>query len=91
MSRATDLVEQLFRAAFDRPRDPRSAEYKEGVRATLTYRINGDRVRCPYPPEAAQSDAWYAGADEGHRIWRAHLETEAQSGALKSDKPSQVR
>ncbi|MFC5550748.1 hypothetical protein [Massilia aerilata] len=90
MSRATDLVEQLFRAAFDRPRDPRSAEYKEGVRAILVYRIKGGLTRCPYAMGTASADAYYAGTDEGHRIWRAHEETLAQGGAAKADEPSQV-
>lgn len=71
-----NLVEKLFRDAFDRPRDPRSAEYKAGARAVLTYRVKGVRVRCPYQVGTAQSDAYYAGVNEGHHIWRAHVEAE---------------
>jgi len=90
VSRAPDLVEQLFNAAFDKPRDPRSAEYKEGVRATLMYRLTGDRVRCPYAPQLAQSDAWYAGTEEGHLIWRAHQEAVAKRIAAMSAELSEV-
>lgn len=71
-----DLIEQLFKAAFDKPRDPRSAEYKEGVRAALAYRVNGARIHCPYPAGSAQFDAFYAGIAEGHAIWRAHQEAQ---------------
>jgi hypothetical protein len=77
-NKAPDLVEQLFKAAFDTARDPRSAEYKEGVRAALNYRINGVHTRCPYPAASAQSDAFYAGITEGHSIWRAHQEKQGK-------------
>jgi hypothetical protein len=74
--KAAHLVDQLFNAAFNIARDPRSAEYKAGVRAVLQYRATGERVRCTHPMGTAQADAFYAGVDEGHRIWRAHVEAE---------------
>jgi len=49
---------------------PRSEEYKAGCRAVLEYRINGVKTGLPWPPGTAQADAWFAGADEAHRIWR---------------------
>jgi hypothetical protein len=89
--KASGLVDQLFDAAFNNARDPRSAEYKAGVRAVLNYRVAGTRIRSAHPMGTAQADAFYAGVDEGHRIWRAHLEAEAQSGMPNSDEPSGVR
>ncbi len=62
-------VDELMQEAFDRKpwRSPRSDEYKAGVRAVLEYRINGVRVECPYH-SLVQSDAFYAGTSEGHRL-----------------------
>jgi hypothetical protein len=74
--KVADLVDQLFNAAFNMPRDPRSAEYKAGVRAVLRYRAMGECIRCPHPMGTAQADAFYSGTDEGHRIWRAHVDAE---------------
>jgi hypothetical protein len=64
-------VDQLHTAAFDRPRDPRSAEYKAGVRAALEFRIEGAPIARPYPAGTAQDDAFDGGLAEGHAIWRA--------------------
>lgn len=74
-----NVAELLFKAAFDVPRDPRSAEYKEGVRACLAYRVTGARLRSPYPMGTVQADAFYAGVDEGNQLWRAHRELEKRS------------
>lgn len=78
--KAVSLVDQLFNAAFDptRMRDPRSPEYKAGVRAVLEYRINGTRIRCSYPAASARSDAYHAGVTEGHAIWRAHQDAQSE-------------
>lgn len=66
-------VEQLFQAAFNRPRDPRSTEYKAGVRAALAFRIEGKRIAKLYDPASAQDDAYHAGMAEGHALWRAAI------------------
>lgn len=66
-------AEQLHAAAFAVPRDPRSAEYKAGVRAALDFRINGVRIHRPYPAASAQDDAFDGGLAEGHAIWRAAM------------------
>jgi hypothetical protein len=68
------LIEQLMKAAFDRPRDPRSDAYKLGVRELLANRVLGAPFRCPYKPGTAESDAFYSGSDEGAMIWRQHKE-----------------
>jgi hypothetical protein len=79
MASSITLVDKLFDAAFNNARDPRSDEYKAGVRAVLNYRIAGERIYRPYPMGTTQADAFYAGVDEGHQIWRAYQE--AQAGA----------
>ncbi|WP_051293964.1 hypothetical protein [Pseudoduganella violaceinigra] len=63
-------VDTLFRTAFEVPRDPRSEPYKAGVRAALTFRIDGVRIPRLYRPATAEDDAFYAGQAEGHAIWR---------------------
>jgi len=70
-------VDNLFRAAFAGPRDPRSAPYKAGVRAALAYRIDGTGFPHPYQPGTAEDDAYYAGISEGHAIWRTSQERRA--------------
>lgn len=64
-------VDQLMQEVFSKSRDPRSDEYKAGVRAALEYRIEGKKISMPYPIGAAQADAFLSGLDEGHAIWRA--------------------
>lgn len=66
------LVDQLMQKAFapELHRDPRSDEYKAGVRAALECRINSKKIACPYQIGTAQADAFFAGLDEAHRIWR---------------------
>lgn len=62
---------EIFNAAFHPVRDPRSDEYKAGVLAVLRFRIDGQKIPHPYAMGTAQADAFYAGTDEGHRLWRA--------------------
>jgi hypothetical protein len=63
-------ADQLFAAAFNTPRDARSPEYKAGVLAALHRRIDGVRAPNPYPLGTAAADAFWAGVDEGYRIYR---------------------
>jgi hypothetical protein len=63
-------IDRLVKAAFSGPRTPRSKEYKAGVRAALEFRMNGAPVREPCPPGTAAYDAFFAGVNEGHDIWR---------------------
>jgi hypothetical protein len=67
-------VESLMQTAFDRPRDPRSDEYKRGVRAVLELRFLRTPIPRLYQPGTASDDAYHSGMQEGHRIWREHLE-----------------
>jgi hypothetical protein len=66
-------VEALMRQAFGLPRDPRSAEYKAGVRSALEFRLVRQPLVSPYKQGTAGSDAFYSGVDEGNAIWREHL------------------
>jgi hypothetical protein len=64
------VVDQLMTAAFGRPRNPRSKEYTDGSRALLERKVNSVPLKCPYRMGTVQADAWFAGTDEGHLIWR---------------------
>lgn len=72
-------VERLMALAFFPGRAPRSVEYREGCRAALEYRILARRMRAPYPTGSCEADAWFAGAEEGHAIWRRKCEATASS------------
>lgn len=63
-------VDELMKQAFELPRDPRSPEYKAGCRALLDFKINRIAIERPYQFGTAQSDAFFAGIDEGHAIIR---------------------
>jgi hypothetical protein len=65
----TPTVDELMAEAFAPGCDPRSNEYKRGVRAMLERKINGKTIPLPYDPGTAQADAYMAGWDEGRRIW----------------------
>lgn len=80
------LVEDLMRGAFDRVRDPRSEAYKLGARELLKCRALGIAIRCPYSMGTAESDAFYAGKDEGCLIWRQHLAANTQCVEVTIDK-----
>lgn len=68
---------KIFDAAFAKPRDPRSDEYRHGVIDILKYRLgetNEAFGKKQYVLGTAQADAYFAGCDEGHRLAREHLE-----------------
>jgi len=68
-------AQQLFAQAFQRPRDPRSPEYRAGVLAALRLRLRASaHAVCPYGLGTAQADAWFSGTAEGHTLGRAHLD-----------------
>ena len=77
MSKAQDI----YSAAFSKPRDPRSAEYKQGVLDVLRFRLGeAQSVRCAYRAGTAQADAYFSGCDEGHRLASAYLEPNGGDG-----------
>ncbi len=80
------IVSTLFSDAFDRPRHPRSDEYKAGFRVGASHVLDALKVELepPYPLGSAQADAWFAGAQEGAdyaRWWvKDHPDARPQSG-----------
>ena len=71
------LADQLLDAAFNVPRDPRSSQYKAGARAALAFRTECAPIVQPYAAGSAEADAFSAGIEEGHAIWRRTLTVEA--------------
>lgn len=67
---APRLADQLLDAAFSVPRDPRSSQYKAGARAALAFRTEEIPIPQPYPAGSVEADAFSAGIEEGHAIWR---------------------
>jgi len=61
-------VDGLMAAAFDRPREPRSAAYKAGVRAALVRSFDCVIRPVPYEMGTAEADAFFAGENEGRQI-----------------------
>lgn len=66
------LVDELMKVAFDRPRDPRSDAYKLGVRSLLNSRVTKTPLARPYAAGTVEFDAFFAGVDEGHTVWRQY-------------------
>ena len=67
-------AQDLFDQAFSQIRDPRSDEYRQGALAVLKMRCEGKAIPRRYPVGSVQFDAFCAGCDEGHRIWRSAVE-----------------
>lgn len=66
----TELTAQaVFDNAFRPGRAPRSEAYKQGVLACLQVRIDGlKHANCPYAQGTAESDAYFAGVEEGREL-----------------------
>ncbi|HET8550905.1 MAG TPA: hypothetical protein VFM97_00325 [Gammaproteobacteria bacterium] len=67
-------VDQAMEFLFTQPREPRSPFYKAGVRAALAKRLDDQSMKCPHLPGSVESDAWYSGTLEGHRVGREILQ-----------------
>lgn len=63
------FIDAIMNKTFPQGRDPRSDEYKAGVRAQLARLIEGTPLRYPYRMGTAQADAYFAGMDEGRDVW----------------------
>lgn len=74
-------AEELFQEAFKGARDPRSTEYKHGVMAALIHHCAGIKISESrlYKVGTVEFDAFSAGVDEGHSIWRQELSEEKNS------------
>jgi hypothetical protein len=72
---------EIFDAAFAKPRDPRSDEYRHGVIDILKYRLREQNEafgKKQYKLGTPQADAYFAGCDEGHRLASEYLEALAK-------------
>lgn len=70
-------VKRLMALAFFTGRAPRSVEYRKSCQAALEYRILCRRMPPRCRAGSCEADAWFAGAEEGHAIWRCKCETVA--------------
>lgn len=53
--------------------EPRSLQYKLGMRAALEHRLYDSYFPdCPYPPEHSAHDAYFAGIEEGLQMSTRH-------------------
>jgi len=68
------IATQLYQKAFHPTRDARSAAYQAGVLDTLNFKESGTELKHPFEPGSAEADAWFAGNQEGHNLWRDHQE-----------------
>jgi hypothetical protein len=71
---AMTIATQLYEKAFHSTRDPRSEVYKAGVLDTLNFKESGSKLPHPYPLGTVEADAWFAGNQEGHSLWRDYQE-----------------
>lgn len=69
-----DKTEKLFQRVLGQQKSNMSDAFKRGFMAALAYRATGIKVslNCPYAIGTANFDEFLAGADEGHKSWRAH-------------------
>lgn len=75
---AAPIVDLLMKAAFEKPRDPRSAAYKLGTRSLLNSRVGGGAFSIPFDAGTVEFDAFFSGVDEGKAIWSHHQAKDAQ-------------
>ena len=85
-------IDRLMDRAFFPGRTPRSAEYRAGCRAALEFQIEQRPVPAPYSAGTTAADTFFAGAEEGHAIWRhkqdvdiTHTEIAAQQSSGRND------
>lgn len=59
----------------------RSAEYWRGALDALRFRLCAAPIACPYPEGSVQFDAYFAGNERGHALWRDQQSSAFQVGA----------
>jgi hypothetical protein len=57
----------------------RSTEYRRGMLDVLRFRLERQPIQCPYREGTPQFDAYFAGNDRGHVVWRAMQQGEAST------------
>lgn len=68
MQRLRQAVRAHIEALFPPGREPRSPQYRAGLRALYEHRVLGLPLQCPHAVGTAQADAWFAGVEEAR--WR---------------------
>lgn len=76
----TNTPEAIIEAA-KRHGDKRSAEYWRGALDVLRFRMQAARIQCPYREGTVQFDAYFAGNDRGHALWRERVKKFARGVA----------
>ena len=64
-------VASLMASTFSEARTERSQAYQQGARAVFALHLDGTAIPNRYVPSTAEFDAFHAGIEEGHRVWRA--------------------
>lgn len=66
-----DQLDRLMSAAFFVGRQPRSEQYRQGVRAILAHRLEAAPLpEVPFPIGTPEADAYFSGQNEGRDIAR---------------------
>ncbi len=74
-------IDRLMAETFSAPRDPRSPQYRAGVRVILERKLIGTPLPAlPYLLGSASADAYFAGQGEGHVIARCELDAAKATG-----------
>lgn len=62
-------IDELMATTFTTARDPRSPQYRQGVRAMLEHRLMGQAFQWSgHQPGSCELDAYFAGQTEGLHI-----------------------
>ena len=67
-----EMIIQRAQATGDR----RSAVYWRGALDALRFRLQGGRIQCPYEAGSVEFDAYFAGNERGHHLWRVEQSRE---------------
>jgi hypothetical protein len=68
-----DLLNRMMAWTFHESRVPRSAEYREGVRDIMLFKLVEKSLRNPFVLGTASADAWWAGVEVGKQVLKFHL------------------
>lgn len=74
MTTIATMIDESLRHAT-----PCSPEYRKGVEDVLRLKFGGHPIRCPFRPGTSQFDAYFAGNDRGHRLYRAEVQRQQEA------------
>jgi hypothetical protein len=90
ISERHEFAEMLFKEAFDHPRNARSGEYKQGVKAGIYSMFELAKVDCSYRAGTASFDAFFSGLSEGQNIARPYTTSPGNSQSPASEEARYV-